>query len=1134
MHFRGQRATYRVIHPVSTGGDVNVYRALASNAHVSDAGSPPEVALKHACSPGGAHTLRREAAILRRVARAGNGHMPVLRDAGEEGGLPWVATSWLERGTLSERSNEPWESARITRFIHSLAQGLSQLHAVGVVHADLCPANIGFDNDDRPVLLDFGAAADVWEAKTEGSSGRLAKVDASLGLELDPSIDTDAGTVGYVAPERLLGGAWDTRADIYSLACIWYQLLTGRPVFASDTAQGVSRQHVDAAPLPPSRHGVLLAPNIERLLLRSLAKEPHQRTARASEIVEVIGAELGLPTVARALEQPIIFRSRLHGRATAVATLRARLMAAKSGAGGLLVVGGPSGSGKTRLQSTAQELAAELDFACLTSTARETVRDLPIASAEREFDCFAEPLSLLAQKLARAPLSQAVLTELAPLGAFDAELEARLPGVARPVASDAMFQQLVFDALIKALELLAVEQPLIVALDDAQFADDLTLRFLRSASISRLRQLPVLLMIGWNTSRADPFSSAYAEALRIGPLSAALTAAMLRDMLGATSLDATVVEIVQRATQGSPLAISELVTAAAREQLWSRNGEHWTLADCGETSRSLADRVRARVEGLPQPIPRVAGLAAVLGQEFSAKELSQISSDRDAGTSDEDALELESALDMLLLHRVVVPAGPGTYRFAHGIYREVCEDLLDQNARRNLHRTLAARLAASASAALLQKRIGLHHAAADESRACVTPLRRAARAALRVHAIEDAVRLLQLAWYHARRSCATRPLAERASRTGWDLLRLLMRAADHQGLRSLGAELLDVTPTPPLLRARILRLLALSHRITGNYAKVSELLDTATDELERSGAALRPSLQRELLEHGIMRVSVHYSLRELTEASSVLRELRPLMREAAGPTQRAKVYMWQANVIALRARYAFSRRAVAYERRAIAAHARTQPLSEEYVMSKFDLAFMLLLGGPKEWSEAARLLDEAHTLAEHLNDAVLICRVVTYRALAARRNGHESRCHDLADVALSAAENSGLRGYVGAARACQGWVSLRRGEDAHAEQSCVSALASWNGQADAPLAKNCYPFQWLALFPLLAVRLNAERIDECLPVLQGLLDASQARLRRPIMAKLTLAAERWSGASERERVDSLDACLRSAAKYRYV
>ncbi len=1129
MLFRGQIASYRAIEPLLVGPDSAVFRATSEFQCTAD--QPPDVAIKQATCPRGAHAIARETAILRRVARAGNVHVVALQDAGETDGLPWLATRWLSGGNLDELANEPWSSARITQLVYDLAVGLSQLHALGVVHADICPANIGFDDAGRPVFLDLGAATEIWEARTEGTARR----DGSTAPLAEPDLaaSLDAGTLGYVAPERLLGRAWDTRADIYSLACVWYQLLTGRPVFASDSEAGVSSQHLRAEPLAPSRLGLSIAPELERVLLRSLAKEPHARTSRASDLAQALAAHAGLPAPNASVDAAIVFRSRLHGRAAAIATIRARMLKAKTGSGGLLVIGGPSGSGKTRLQAAVDDMAAELGLACLSTTAHEAIRELPIVSAERELGCFAETLRRVAVELALTPQPQSVLTELSPLSAFDSELEARLPRVVGEAASDAAFQALVFNAIIAALQVLAKDRPLVLRLDDAQFADDLTLRFLRSDAIRRLQALPVLLVVGWNTSRAELPSAPHTELLQLGPLSAALTGEMLKDMLGTSNPDPALVESVHRASHGTPLAISELVAAAASERR-SPRGDGPLHGNSGEISGSLAERVRARVASLPPSVSRVAGLAAVLGDEFSLQELSQIAADQSLGTDETHPLEIGAALEALLVQRVVVPAGPGACRFTHGIYREACEDLLEKSARRDLHRTLAARLVASPAANLLQRRIGLHHAAAGESRACVTPLRRAARAALRVRAIEDASRLLELAWHHARKSATEAALAERAARTGWDLLRVLMRAAEHDRLRAVGRELLGALAAPSLLRSRVQRLLALSYRITGDYSAVSRLLEASSAELQAAGGTLRPAAQRELLEHGIMRVSVHYSLRELAAASAVLRELRPLARAVSGPAQRAKLYMWRANVIALRSRYAFSRRAVEYERRAVAAHARAHLLSAEYVMSQFDLAFMLLLGGPAEWQEAAHLLDEAHTLAEHLNDAVLVCRIVTYRAVAARRAADTSACEDLARVALAGAESSGLRGYVGAAHACLGWAALRRGDDARAEQECAAALVAWNGHVDAPPASNCYPFQWLAFFPLLAARLNCERVDECGPLIRGLLEPSQARLRRSVTAQLTLAAESWPGASERERLDSLDACLRSAAKHRYL
>jgi len=226
--------------------------------------------------------LVREAMMVSKL-----GHENIVRvdDVGiDEHGSAYIAMELLRGESLAQWVDRcgpmPWSD--VAEIATQICSALSAAHAVGVVHRDLKPANVFADRGDdkrwRCTLLDFGLC-------TGGRGTPLPLTEAGVLL----------GTPGYAAPEQIRGEVVDGRADLYGLACVMVELLTGRSAF-----EGENRQALIAAQLDGRRRDDLdtleLSPDVVALLDRALSTHAEQRPADPAAFAEAIASVRERPT----------------------------------------------------------------------------------------------------------------------------------------------------------------------------------------------------------------------------------------------------------------------------------------------------------------------------------------------------------------------------------------------------------------------------------------------------------------------------------------------------------------------------------------------------------------------------------------------------------------------------------------------------------------------------------------------------------------------------------------------------------------------------------------------------------------------------------------------------------------------
>jgi serine/threonine protein kinase len=528
---------YRILGPLGAGGMAVVYRA----EHVVSR-RPAAVKTVQAPSPRRLAGIRREIQALSRIRHPG-----VVRIIAEglEAGRPWYAMDLIEGETLRRFLDGRWGNTcgslpltntdtgvpriaaeselapgvappdlmelmvpsvldrlpEIARIFSRLCATLAFLHGEGIVNCDLKPENVLLLPGLEPLIIDFGLTS------TFGAVDGREVLESARGLE---------GTAGYMSPERIRNELIDARADLYSVGCMLYEAVTGVVPFTGTEGQILYR-HLHESPRAPSELVRDLPPALEALILGLLVKSPDGRVGYAADVsralAEIAAERVPLPVPASPPPGRYRYRPRFSGRCQFMARVRTYVEDSKEGRGTLVLVGGESGVGKTRfaMEVTQMSRAAQVRVVTGQCLARFSGSGGLVGSAPLH------PLRAFLQAVADRcqhggqEVSGRVLGGRGPiLAAYEPALS-QVPGEderAPPASSSSLPAEptrgQVVSALVETITAFAADRPLLLILDDLQWADDLTLDFLAALTPELLQTTPLLLL---GTHRSEELSS---------------------------------------------------------------------------------------------------------------------------------------------------------------------------------------------------------------------------------------------------------------------------------------------------------------------------------------------------------------------------------------------------------------------------------------------------------------------------------------------------------------------------------------------------------------------------------------------------------------------------------------------------
>ncbi len=446
--------------------------------------------------------ISREAQAMGRLGDHPN--IVAVYGIGEEAGQPYMVLPLLSggdvEGLLEKAEDHKLPFSEAIRIAIETCEGLALAHGKGIVHRDLKPGNVWLAENGTAKIGDFGLAVAV-------DRSRLTQAGMMV------------GTAGYMPPEQAMGGEVTPQSDLYSLGCMLYEMVAGRPPFVGDESVAIIGQHLNTPPVAPAWHRPDCPTALEALILRLLEKDPAKRPAGAADVGAMLtsldltagGKADATEEIATAHEHGPLYRRAFVGREGELDQVRRAFDAATSGQGGLFMLVGEPGIGKTALCEQIATYTRMRGGQALTGHCYEegspSLPYLAFVEALRECIRGSDRLELQKNLGGSAPHVARILSDIRE------QIPVPEPVVASP--EEERFQLL--HGVAESLRNAAAARPLLLVLEDLHWADrgtlDLLLHLGRNLAGARILILGTYRDV--EVERSSPLSSVLADLRRL-------------------------------------------------------------------------------------------------------------------------------------------------------------------------------------------------------------------------------------------------------------------------------------------------------------------------------------------------------------------------------------------------------------------------------------------------------------------------------------------------------------------------------------------------------------------------------------------------------------------------------------------
>ncbi len=578
-----------------------------------------------------------------------------------------------------------------------IADALKAVHGAGIIHKDLNPQNILFDQLNQQIkIIDFGIATTI---PSQRPSAR--------------GVDLMQGTIAYMSPEQTgrINRAIDDRTDMYSLGATFYALLTGRPPFESDDPLDVIHGHLARVPQKPSEH-VGMPDILSQIVMKLLSKDAEDRYQTAAgllhdletcerqlrETYSVNNFELATKDHSARSQMP----ERVYGRDTEIRLLQDGFNRVSTGTCEVFLVAGTSGVGKSLLVKEVQRPLIEGNGSFVEGKFDQYQRETPYSALVDAFE------DLIKQLIVKDDVARWKRRLTASLGANLGVITDMIPGLTAIVGDvppvpevgavearnrlTLAFQQFVWVLANR-------DHPVVLFIDDLQWADQASLDLLQNILTDTQGQYFYLIgcyrdnEVGADHPMVATFEAIQpvnrVERLTLQPLGENTIREILLDTFVARSDGANqLAEILMKKTDGNPFFLNEFLRTLheSGHLVFDEDLGEWTwnaaLIAAMETTDNVSDLTAARLERLPGETMNILRLAACVGTHSSEDQL--------AAKLDLDRMELRRRLEPALREGVMLLAedasvGQSRFSFSHDRVRHAAYSKMTQGEQWEMH-----------------------------------------------------------------------------------------------------------------------------------------------------------------------------------------------------------------------------------------------------------------------------------------------------------------------------------------------------------------------------------------------------------------------------------------------------------------
>jgi tetratricopeptide (TPR) repeat protein len=610
---------------------------------------------------------------------------------------------------------------------------------------------------------------------------------------------------------------------------------------------------------------------------------------------------------------------------------------------------------------------------------------------------------------------------------------------------------------------------------------------------------------------------------------------LVENLLHSDVLPSHLTQDVLDIAEGSPLFVEEILRALIDQSVIVTDGAigSWRVRDetaTVELPKTLRGVLAARIDRLPYEIKRVLEMASVAGRVFRHQLLESVSSSGADGTAIQGTLLRQHLIALqreeMIRERARIPEPE--YAFKHELTREAAYDGILKQRRSELHRRVAEALERS-SAGREVEQVGLlayHWEQAGDSERAVHYLHIAGDQARLAYANLEALdmyrRALALLVSYSEQPTPSDKGGSKTAQIEESLADVLeLRASYDESREAYESALSKVGEGGRLWRARLRHKIGNTWRQQREYVAALDSYDGAESELGSEPTHPDPSWRREWVQIQLERMQAYYWMGDWRRIAALVEKTRAAVQEHGSAEQKVSYFQNLFQMGLRRDRYVVSEDTLALARATREAARETGSTAHE-CHSTFAVGFAQLWHGDVNDAEAT--LQNALRLCDQTGDAWIRVLALTYLTTLWRMLGHvEHTCHYVS-LALAGADAAKMQDYVAMAKANQAWLAWRAGSREEAKVGAKAALELWEQSA------LIYPFQWAAVWLLVAVALEERALSEAIDLSERLLDPTQQRLPEDLSLSIERAGHAWTSSNPERAQQELSAAIESASR----